>query len=334
MAMSFQVFEQLVSRLIKGRSSRVSLAACLLLGLMAEPFWGQTSNRILGDKEREVSEARSLLENGNTLEAEQRIRAYLLTNTNSGTAHFVLGLVLFKETRPAESLAEFTAGAKFLQPGSYELQVVALDYVLLGDYIDADKWLTKSLEMSPSNPEAWYYLGRTKYNENRFNEAIQAFQQCLKLDPKNVKAEDNLGLSYAGLDRGEEAADAYRQAIAWQEQALEKNPGPYLDFGNLLLDENRTAEALPYLRTATTIFPNNSKAHAALGKAYERLNQFSDARQELETAARLTPDDPALHLVLARVYRKMGLTEKARIETERSSALRASSTEQALTYVH
>lgn len=332
MAMSFQIFEESVSRLIKCRTTRFTLAACLLL--VAEPFWGQTASRVVGDTEREISEARSLLQEGDTLEAEQRMRAYLVTNPNSGEAHFVLGLVLFKETLPAESLAEFTAGAKFLQPGSYELQVVALDYILLGDYIDADKWLTKSLEMNPTNSEACYYLGRTKYNENRFNEAIQAFRQCLKLDPKNVKAEDNLGLSYAGLDRGAEAAEAYHKAIAWQEQALEKNPGPYLDLGNLLLDENRTAEALPYLRTATTISPDNSKIHAALGKAYERLDQFSDARQELETAARLTPDDAALHLVLARIYRKMGLTERARIETERSSVLRANSTEQALTYVH
>lgn len=221
-----------------------------------------------------------------------------------------------------------------MRPGAYELQVVALDYVLLGDYVDADKWLTKSLEMSPNNFEAWYYLGRTKYNENRFDEAILAFQQSLKLDPRNVKAEDNLGLSYAGLGRGAEATGAFQQAIAWQEQALEKNPGPYLDLGNLLLDQNRTVEAVPYLRTASVIAPANPKIRAALGKAYERLEQFTDARRELEAAARLTPDDPAVHLVLARVYRKMGLTEKARIETERSSALRLTTTEQAQTYAH
>src|SRR5207253_6310161 len=61
-----------------------------------------------------------------------------------------------------------------------------------------------------------YYLGRAKYNENRFAEAVNAFQQCLTLDSKNVKAEDNLGLSYAGLDRNEEAIVAYKNAIAWQ----------------------------------------------------------------------------------------------------------------------
>src|SRR5438105_15155245 len=103
------------------------------------------------------------------------------------------------------SLEEFTAGAKYRTPSAADLKIVALDYVLLVDYPDADKWLTKMLEWAPDDSEGWYYLGRTKYNENRFAEAIRAFQQCLKLDPQNVKAEDNPGLSLAGLGRNEEA---------------------------------------------------------------------------------------------------------------------------------
>src|SRR5207253_7946429 len=78
-------------------------------------------------------------------------------------------------------------------------------------------WSSDVCSSDLSDSEGWYYLGRTKYNENRFAEAISAFQQCLKLDPQNVKAEDNLGLSLAGLGRNEEAAVAYNQAIAWQE---------------------------------------------------------------------------------------------------------------------
>ena len=58
------------------------------------------------------------------------------------------------------------------------------------------------------------YLGRTQYTENRFDEAVQAFQRCLALEPRNVKAQDNLGLSYAGLGRADDAMAAYEAAIA------------------------------------------------------------------------------------------------------------------------
>ena len=189
------------------------------------------------------------------------------------------------------------------------------------DYPDADKWLTKMLEWVPNDSEGWYYLGRTKYNENRFAEAISAFQQCLKFDPQNVKAEDNLGLSFAGLGRNEEAAAAYNQAIAWQAQSLVKNPGPYIDLGSLLIDENRPQKAVTFLLRAIEIAPRESRTHELLGKAYTRLDDFSKAQVELEKAVELSPQAPNLHCMLAAVYRKQGLAEKAKTEYERCAAL-------------
>ena len=160
------------------------------------------------------------------------------------------------------------------------------------------------LEWAPSDSEGWYYLGRTKYNENRFAEAISAFQQCLKLDPQNVKAEDNLGLSLAGLGRNEEAAVAYNQAIAWQAESLTENPGPYIDLGSLLIDENRPQDAVALLLRAIEITPRESRAHELLGKAYTRVEDFAKAQAEL-----------------APVYRKQGLAEKAKAEYQRCDAL-------------
>ena len=219
------------------------------------------------------------------------------------------------------SLAEFTAGAKFHDPSAADLKIVALDYVLLVDYPDADKWLTKMLEWAPNDSEGWYYLGRTKYNENRFAEAISAFQKCLKLDPKNVKAEDNLGLSFAGLGRNEEAAAAYKEAIAWQAQSLAKNPGPYIDLGSLLIDENRPQDAVTFLLQAVEIAPRESRAHELLGKAYTRVEEFPKAQAELQKAVELSPQTPNLHCMLAPIYRKQGLAEKAKAEYDRCAAL-------------
>src|SRR5207248_1884489 len=222
------------------------------------------------------------------------------------------------------SLAEFTAGAKFHDPSAVDLKVVAFDYVLLVDYPDADKWLTKMLEWAPNDSEGWYYLGRTKYNENRFAEAVSAFQQCLKLDPRNVKANDNLGLSFAGLGRNEEAAAAYQQSIAWQEQSVAKNSRPYIDLGSLLIDENRPKEAVTLLLQATEIDPHDSKTHELLGKAYSRLEEFPKAQVDLEKAIELSPQTPNLHFMLAPVYRKQSLAEKAKGEYDRCAALTGS----------
>src|SRR6266481_44894 len=264
-----------------------------------------------------LAEARSLLRQGSVKEAESTVRRFLAVQPESAEGHFLLGHILFREIqtdavagsqlegvtvsqtnsrdgkliaeKARSSLAEFTTGAKYHVPGAADLKIVSLDYVLLGAYADADKWLTKMLGWTPNDADGWYLLGRTKYNENRFAEAVEAFQHCLKLDPRNLKAEDNLGLAYAGLGRREEAAAAYQQAIDWQSRAALKNPGPYIDFGDLLLDENRNEEAVSYLLQAVEIAPREARAHELLGKAYTRMDQLSRAQTELESALQLSP---------------------------------------------
>jgi tetratricopeptide (TPR) repeat protein len=275
-----------------------------------------------------LEQARALLDSGSLKEAEVAVRQYLDKNANSANGHFLLGHILFREQKPQASLAEYTQGAKFHDPGAFDLKIVGLDYVLLGGYADADHWLTRSLERDPKDSQGWYYLGRTKYNENRFEEAISAFKQCLRLHPKNVKAEDNLGLSYQGLGRTDDAASAYRNAIAWQSQMLEKHFGPFLDLGSLLLEQDRTKEAISYLHQAVEISPQESKPHEQLGKAYSRLNELPKAQAELEKAVALAPESASLHFMLGQVYRKQGMTDKARLELERGVALNGSSSRQ------
>ncbi len=268
-----------------------------------------------------LSEIRGSLAADRISDAEAALRPYLLAHPNSADAHFLLGYILFRQQKPEPSLAEFTLGARYRNPSAYDLEVVACDYVLLKDYKDADKWFTKALDWNPSNIRARYYLGRAKYNENRFGEAVQAFEECLKLDPKNVKAEDNLGLSYEALGRVEDALKAYRTAIEWQDGPASKNYRPYLDLGNLLVSLDRPAEALPVLQSAALLETSDASVHRQLGKALLHLDRPADARKELETAVKLSPENAPTHFILAQVYRRLGLADLARAESEKYSAL-------------
>jgi tetratricopeptide (TPR) repeat protein len=291
----------------------------------------QTSQEVVGPKVQPgepadplLQQSRSLVDQGDFKQAERLVREYLEQHTNFADGHFLLGFILFKQGKAQASLLEYTQGAKFRNPSANDLQIVCLNYVLLEDYTDADHWFTRSLEFNPNNPQGWYYLGRAKYSENRFEEAISVFKECLKRDPKNIKAEDNLGLAYQALGRMNEAVAAYRDAIAWQSQTLEKYPGPFLDLGILLLEQNQVQEAISYLRKAVEISPQDSRAHEQLGKAYSRLNELEEAQLEFEKAVALAPDNASVHFMLGQVYRKRGLTEKARLELERGAALQES----------
>lgn len=303
-----------------------------------------------------LEQARTFLRQGRLEEADHAVRQDLAARPDSADAHFLLGFILFREIQSGASLehgsggarynaldptltnlasqsakaslAEYTAGAHYRNPGAADLKIVALDYVILGDFVDADKWLTRSLQWNPQDADGWYYLGRTKYSENRFEEAIHAFQRCLNVEPRNVKAQDNLGLSLEGLGEVDEAIAAYETAITWEQEGGVNsassggpNAGPYLDLGSLLLDQNRPQDALPHLQRAAEIAPREARAREKLGKAYSDLNRLPDAQRELEEAVKLSPQSARLHFMLGQVYRKQGMTEKAKAEMQLSGAL-------------
>lgn len=267
--------------------------------------------------------ADTLIQNGKLLDAEKNIRAYLATNAASAEGHFLLGYVLYREQKPTGSLAEYTQGAQYRRPDANDLATVAMDYILLHAYSDADKWLSRAVSWEPENALYWYYLGRTKYTENRFQEAVDAFKKSLNLRPRDVRSEYNLGLAYVGLGRTDEAIAAYQTAIAWQATVAKQDPQPYLDLGMLLTQQGHADQAILNLRKAVELNPRNPKAHEELGRAYERLHNLPDAKVEFQDAIALAPNVSALHFELGRIYQKEGLHAQAQNEFIRCTALNA-----------
>ena len=98
--------------------------------------------------------ARALLSEGKLQDTESTLRAYLASHPTSADAHFLLGYALFRDQKPNESLVEFTEGAKFRRPHPDELKIVASDYVILSDYMDADKWFSTVVTESPNDADA------------------------------------------------------------------------------------------------------------------------------------------------------------------------------------
>ncbi len=260
-----------------------------------------------------VAEARALLDAGKTQEPEAILRNYLVDHQSSSDAHFLLGYVLFREQKAKESLAEFTAGAKFRRPRADELKIVAADYVMLGAFGDADKWLSQVVAETPNDADSWYLLGRTKYSESEFPAAISAFERALSLRPRFTEAENNMGLSWKELNDREKARAAFQAAIDWQGD-VPSDAQPFLNLGTLLADDQKNDQALPYLIKAAALSPSNPAIHEELGKTYLAMNQLPAAQAQLEQAVALAPEASALHYKLGQILRREGLQDRAQQE--------------------
>jgi tetratricopeptide (TPR) repeat protein len=267
-----------------------------------------------------LGEARSLLSEGRVAQAEANLRSVLDTNATSADAHFLLGYALFKEHKPKDSLAEYTAGARYRQPHAQEFRVIASDYVILNDFSDADKWFSQVVAEEPNDVETWYLLGRTKFNENIYADAIASFDKAISLRPRFVEAENNAGLCWKELNNIAKAREAFETAIAWQGETP-TDAQPFLNLGTLLADGGDDQKAFPYLEKAVALAPDNPSVHEELGKVQMARQHLPEAQAELERAIALSPDTSSLHFKLAQILRKEGQTERAQREFELCSKL-------------
>jgi Flp pilus assembly protein TadD len=286
-----------------------------------QPVLSEPSPAVAG--ESTLAEVQALVDAGRFHEAEGALRTFLADNDLSATAHAMLGYVLLRENKPADSLKEYTRAASIETPSASLLEHVGQDYVLLGDWADADKWTLRAVQMSPSDADAWYSLGRIRYSEQRFREALSCFEQVLKLSPKSVKAENNLGLAYEGMNQVDAAMAAYRQAIEWQNEASggELSEEPLLNLGIVLLHRGNLTEAEGLLMKAAALAPKDPRIHEQLGHLYMQKADYEAAERQLQQACELDPKNSSLHFLLGQAYRHLGKLPEAKAEFAVSAKL-------------
>jgi len=252
---------------------------------------------------------------------DARLRSELARNPTSAETLYRLGLVLRQEQKPKESLEIYTRAAGLQKPDADQLRSVALDYVLLNDFDDAIHWLRVALSLDSRNVNVLYSLGRCFYTQNHFAEAEAAFVRVLQVQPEHLKAGENLGLTYDAENKPELAEKYLRAAAARADQQKLQDPWPFFDLGAFLLDQQRAAEALPYLRNAAGLDPSSAASHEKLGRALLATADVPNGLKELLSAVRLEPESPKFHFELGRAYRDAGEQEKARAEFDRSKKL-------------
>jgi tetratricopeptide (TPR) repeat protein len=267
--------------------------------------------------------AKSLVHLQDFAGAEKALRSYVTSHPTSSDALYMLGFVLQRQNRPAESLATYTKAAAITSPTGDDLKIVGLDYVLLDDYPDAIKWLEKSVSMDSRNIDAWYSLGRAYYTLARLGEARKAFLVVLDLDPRNVKAENNLGLIHESSGEPNAAIEAYRTAITWQADSLRPSEQPYVNLGNILMEQGQTKEAIAPLEKAVALAPDNAYCHLTLGIYYHKIGRLADAQQQLERATQLDPQNSVAHYQLGRVYKDVNAMDRAEAEFARTAEIKS-----------
>ena len=135
--------------------------------------------------------------------------------------------------------------------------------------------------------EVYYNIGYIKTAQEKYHDALVAFQKATELDRLFAKAYEAMGRIYHKLGRGKDA-----------ERFLQKAADIYLDKEN-------TADAEEILNEILEIRPDTINVYNSLGVLYRKKGDFKRALSSYRKALRIHPDQPQIYYNMGRLWLEM-----------------------------
>src|SRR6476660_1851157 len=82
-----------------------------------------------------------------------------------------------------------------------------------GDPRTAERFYRQALADQPSDANAWCFLGMALHDQERYHEAVAAYEKSLALQPHTHITLNNLGNTYRLMRQLDKAVEAFDKAI-------------------------------------------------------------------------------------------------------------------------
>lgn len=148
----------------------------------------------------------------------------------------------------------------------------------------------------PRDPNQAMSAAEAAIKRQDYSAAIGDLKPLAKQYPNVAAVWFNLAYAYTGLHENEPALQAYTAAVKLDPKLFQAR----VNMGILLLEMGRPADALPQLKEAAALRPEDPRAHLYLGHAEATLGD-AGAKEELEEAVRLDPHSSMAWLFLGQL---------------------------------
>jgi len=139
-------------------------------------------------------------------------------------------------------------------------------------------------------------LGIALMGEGKADDAIAEFRVAVQLEPESAASRRNLANALESVNRYDEAINEFGRAAR-----LDPTGSAHYDLGILLLELDRTEEAIAAFRAALKLAPRSVEAHNNLGIALGIQGRLDEAIDHFQQALAIKPDfeDARRNLTLA-----------------------------------
>ncbi len=229
---------------------------------------------------------RILNEEGRTEEAVAELKTAIGLRPRYWQHHSALGRIYFFDARYDEAIVAFEEAARLQPDNSRPLQQLGAAHHAAGHPELALESYRRALELGP-DARAYNNLANILYDQGRFPEAAEAFEEANRLEPGLPQRAMNLGDTYRKLDRADDARAAYEDGVERCRRLLGVNAqdAPTMVYLGLLEAKlGRHAEAIRHADEAVSLRPSDGNVLAIRASVLALGGQRSEAVEALREA--------------------------------------------------
>ncbi len=141
----------------------------------------------------------------------------------------------------------------------------------------AKKYFHEAIELEPEYSDAWFGLGVIEFNAGNADDSLIYFRKAVRLDDENPEYWYLLGKSHYIKGEIKAALSCLREALKLDVYYDEV----WIDLGKIIITENLSSRAIPYLEQAYRVTGNIPGINYLLAIFYLRENDLEEAYRHL-----------------------------------------------------
>ena len=149
---------------------------------------------------------------------------------------------------------------------------------------------------------AYINVGVIYRQKNRLDDAKTYYQKALDIEPTSIEAGFNLGNLLLAEKAWQAASEVFERVL----DQSPKHQGTLSQCATIARLQGNWQQAIGYLTTWLTFYPQAMTAHLALGNAYRHLGQNTDALHHYKHAVALDPGSWKAHYSVAKMAEQLG----------------------------
>ena len=165
------------------------------------------------------------------------------------------------------------------------------------------------IDKNPKDTKGVNILGVILKRQDRFAEAIKAFERAAKLDTRNMSPLVNMGNVYLIISEVDKALDSFSKALKIEQ----KNGETMRLLATCYLRKAQHSKALSTLQGALLRSPKNEMIRLDIAAVYYAMQQYEKALSEIEKAIQIFPQSLMLKRTHAMILRKVGKVAEAEV---------------------